>query len=138
MARGKSTATPKSDARLYLNKAQQFLRESAVALEAQRYDACLLNAIHAAISASDAATVALAGRRSTSPDHQRAAEMLEEVAGAAPDIRTRVRQLRALLSIKNAAEYESRPARAGDARDAWERASRLVEWAAEIVGDARL
>ena len=64
-----------------------------------RHDACLLNAIHAAISAADAVTVVLAGRRSADPDHQRAADLLEEMGASTPASKERVRQLRALLSL---------------------------------------
>lgn len=51
MARGKTTATRRSEARLYLGKAEQFLEQARLALDAERFDAALLNAIHAAISA---------------------------------------------------------------------------------------
>jgi hypothetical protein len=41
-------------------------------------------AIHAAISGTEAAAIALAGVRSTDPDHQRAGDLLDEVAAADP------------------------------------------------------
>ncbi len=138
MARGKTAAVRRGEARLYLGKADQFLEQARVALDARRYDAALLNAIHAAISGTDAVTVALAGRRSTDPDHQRSVDLLEESATSAPEIRERSRQVRALLAQKNTVEYESRPASARDARGGVERASRLVEWAREMLVTARL
>src|SRR6266550_577190 len=84
MARGKTAAVRRGEARLYLGKADQFLEQARVALDARRYDAALLNAVHAAISGTDAVTVALAGRRSTDPDHQRSVDLLEESATSAP------------------------------------------------------
>jgi HEPN domain-containing protein len=137
MARGKTAMTARGEARLYLRKSDQFMEEAGAALAAQRYDACMLTAIHAAISGTDAVTVALAGRRSADPDHQRASDLLEEVAGEAPAIRERVRQLRALLARKNLVEYESRPATAAEAAEAVERAGRLVGWAREVVDRAQ-
>lgn len=98
----------------------------------------MLNAVHAAISAADAVTAALAGRRSADPDHARAADLLEEVAARSGEIKARVRQLRALLAKKNAIEYESRRASAKEATQAVERAERLVAWAVGIVRDAKL
>jgi hypothetical protein len=98
----------------------------------------LLNAIHAAISALDAVTAALAGLRSADPDHQRAVDLLEEVASGSEEITTRVRQTRQLLARKNMVEYESRRATAKEARDAVERASRIVDWAAVTVRRARV
>lgn|ERR1700694_2148172 len=137
MAKGKTAQVRRGQARLYLEKAVQFLEQARSGLEANRYDAVLLDAIHAAISGTDTVTVALGGVRSTDPDHQRAVDLLEEVA-AAPEIRERARQLRVLLARKNAVEYESRKASAKDARDGVERAGRIVEWAKDILLKARL
>lgn len=138
MARGKTAEVRRGEARLYLAKAEQFLQEARAAVAADRHDAALLNAIHAAISGTDAVTVALIGRRSTDPDHQRTVDLLEEAAAAAPEVRERARQVRALLARKNAVEYESRPASARDARDGVERAGRIVDWARETIVKARL
>jgi HEPN domain-containing protein len=138
MAGGKTAEVRRGEARLYLGKADQFLEQARFAVKAERYDAALLNAIHAAISGTDAVTVALVGRRSTDPDHQRSVDLLEEATGSAPEIRERSRQVRTLLGRKNAVEYESRPASARDARDGVERAGRVVEWAREMVAKARL
>ncbi len=104
MAAGKTTAVSRSQARLYLSKAEQFIEQARVAFDAGRYDAAQLDAIHAAISGADAVTVALVGRRSTDPDHQRAADLLEEAAASSPEVRERSRQLRARLARKNAVE----------------------------------
>jgi HEPN domain-containing protein len=138
MARGKTTQVRRGEARLYLDKAIQFMEQARSGLDAGRNDAALLDAIHAAISGTDAATIALAGVRSTDPDHQRAADLLAEVAGSAPESRERARQLRTLLARKNRVEYESRKASAKDARDGVERASRIVDWATEVLAKARL
>jgi len=138
VAKGKTAETRRAEAHLYLGKATQFVEEAALAVEAGRYDAALLNAIHAGISSADAVTVALLGLRSTDPDHQRAADLLEEAAGGGPTIRKRSRQLRALLGRKNVVEYESRPATVREARDGVARASRLVDWARDVIDKARV
>jgi HEPN domain-containing protein len=138
MARGKTTQVRRGEAGLYLDKAIQFIEQARSGLDADRNDAALLDAIHAGISGTDAATIALAGVRSTDPDHQRAADLLEEVAGSAPESRERARQLRTLLARKNTVEYESRKASVKDARDGVERASRIVDWAKEVLAKARL
>ena len=138
MAAGKTTAVSRIEARLYLSKAEQFIEQARVAVDAERYDAAQLDAIHAAISGADAVTVALVGRRSTDPDHQRAADLLEEAAASSPEVRDRSRQLRVLLARRNRVEYESRRASAKEGRDAVERAGRLVDWARGILDRARL
>lgn len=136
--RAKTVTVPRAEAKFYVAKADQFLEEARSALASARHDAGMLNAIHAAISAADAVVVALSGRRSTDPDHQRAVDLLEEVAGQSESTRTRVKQLRALLAKKNVVEYESRRASSKEAADAVERAHRIVGWAQAIVEHARL
>ena len=103
------------------------------------HDAAMLNAIHAGISATDAATIALVGIRSADPDHARAADLLEEVATTGPgDARKGARQLRQLLARKSAVEYQSRRAAAGEAADAIKRAMRLIDWARGVVNAAKV
>jgi len=131
--KAKRAAIDRAQAASYLGKAEEFLRSAERAAAASDHDAAMLNAIHAAISATDAVTVSLAGVRSTDPDHQRAADLLTEVAGASRQVEAQARQLRELLSRKNAVEYESRRARASESVDALKRASRLVAWARGVV-----
>jgi len=134
----KSVTMRRGDAALYLAKATQLAEEAQLALGGSRYDAAILNSIHAGISAADGVTVALAGRRSTDPDHQRAADLLEEVGRGSESISDRVKQLRGLLAKKNQVEYESRRTTAKEAADAVARAERMVQWAHEVVQRARL
>lgn len=134
----KTVTTSRGEALLYLAKGEQFLEEAQLALKSSRHDAAMLNSIHAAISATDAVTIALSGRRSADPDHQRAVDLLEEVGGRSESITARVKQLRALLAKKNQVEYESRRGKASEATDAVARALRVVEWAGETVRRARL
>lgn len=136
--RRKTVETPRSEARLYLAKAQQSSAEASAAIKGSRNDAAMLNAVHAAISATDAVCIALSGRRSADPDHRRAADLLQEIGGRSKGIAGHARQLRMLLAKKNAIEYESRQAGAKEAREAVKRAERLVDWANHTVEAARL
>lgn len=138
MARRKTASVSRGEAGTYMAKAQEFLAEARAAQDGGRQDAAMLNAIHAAISASDAVTTALSGLRSADPDHQRVVDLLEDVSGRSDEIKTRVRQIRQLLAKKNVVEYESRGATAKEAIEALERASRIVGWADETVRRARL
>ncbi|MGI8773459.1 MAG: HEPN domain-containing protein [Actinomycetota bacterium] len=137
-ARRKTVETPRAEARLYLAKAKQFSAEANAAMEGARNDAAMLNAVHAAISAADAVCVALARRRSADPDHQRAADLLQEIGGRSRVLTANVKQLRMLLAKKNMVEYESRRASVKEASEAVKRADRLVDWATETVEDAHL
>src|SRR5438132_1522281 len=75
----KVSRVERTEARPYLAKAQQFVAEARSGLQSGRADAALLCAIHAAISAADAVTVALAGQRSADPNHLAAADLLRSV-----------------------------------------------------------
>lgn len=123
----------RSEAKLYLAKSQEFLDEARAALAQSRFDAAILNAVHAAISAADAATAASAGVRSADPDHRRAADLLEEVAHRSSRPGAHIGQLRKLLSKKNLVEYFSRRATAGEAKEEVIRAERFVNWAKGFV-----
>lgn len=136
--RPKTVSVSRAEARLYLAKAAQLAVEARTALEGSRNDAAMLNAIHAAIGAADAVTAALSGLRCADADHQRAVDLLEEVASGSEEIGARARQIRRLLARKNVVEYESRRATAREARDAVERSTGIVEWAAVTVGRARV
>jgi len=138
VARSKRVDVPRSQARSYLEKAKQFLNAAKDAVGGSRHDAAMLAAIHAAISAADAVTVALAGQRSADPDHSRAVDLLDEVGAGATEVTSHARQLRQLLATKNVVEYESRRATARNAADAVRRADRLVAWASSVVDAARL
>ncbi len=134
----KTVSVQRREARLFVAKSQQFLEEANSAAAAGRYDAAMLNAIHAAISANDAVTVALSGRRSADPDHARAADLLEEVAIDGGDLVAKARQFRSILGEKNAVEYESRATSATEAKRTLDRATRFVKWAADVVRTAKL
>jgi HEPN domain-containing protein len=132
----KTHEVPKTKARSYLGKARQFLEVSTTSLGSERYDAALLLAIHAGLSACDAVTVALRGVRSIEPDHLRAADLLEAAAREAEDVQQHASQLRGLLKVKNLVEYEDRRVSAREAETGSKRAERLVNWAASVVDRA--
>jgi hypothetical protein len=138
MRRIKTVSAGRAEAAHHVAKASQFLEVARLAVDDQLYDAGMLNAIHAGISAADAVTVALAGERSADPDHLRAVTLLEQVAGTSDPVRMRARQLRMLIEMKNAVEYESRRASAVEASQAAERAERIVTWARDAVENGRL
>ena len=137
MPRAKRVNVERRQARAFLAKADEFVAAARSSLEAGRRDAAILDAIHAAISATDAVTCAFAGTRSTDPDHARAADLLEEIDPMG-DVASHARQLRQLLAKKNAVEYESRRATSKEAADAVKRAERFVEWAQDLVAAAKL
>ena len=138
MPKAKRVETARRESRSYIGKAEQFLEAARAASVAGQHDAAMLAAIHAAISATDAVTIALAAVRSSDPNHLLAADLLDEVGGHQGEVATHAKHLRQLLGKKHSVEYGSGRATAKEADDALKRADRLVAWARSVVEAARL
>lgn len=129
----RTNAVARSESRKYLFKAQEFLDAARMAVRDARWNAAGLAAVHAGISAADAATVASSGARSASKDHNAAVDLMRTTvpeAGASQE-----RQLAGLLAVKNSVEYEQRLVAEPEARSMVEQAGRLVQWAAGVVSE---
>lgn len=136
MAKIEVVEVPRREAPKFLAKAFEFFEQAETALKARAYDAAMLGAIHSAVSSADAVCVALSGRRAADPDHQRAADLLREVAGQSAN--SSLNQFRSLLAKKTLVEYESVRATSKDAGDAVKRAKGFVDWAGSLVKKARV
>jgi len=131
MPERKTRRVARRDAGAYVSKAQQFLRTMEKALEAGDWGAVGLNAVHSVISAADAVTAFRAGLRSAEQDHKMLADMLEDIVGEG--VSKSLRHLRAVLSKRNAIEYEQRRLTPKEATDVAEHARRFVSWAREML-----
>jgi hypothetical protein len=106
---GRSQRCSEADARRRLQHSKQFLEVAELAAEDQRDDGSLeygnaaaTLAVLAGIAATDAACCKALGRRSRADDHDRAAMLVTEVAGDGP---AAAKDLRALIALKNNAQY---------------------------------
>jgi len=135
---GRTTVVPRREARTLLAKSGEFLAAARDQRASGANDASLLASVHAAIMANDAICVGLLGLRSSDADHARAVDLLEAAAHLEDGVTARTRQLRSLLDQKSAVAYEARRATAAEARDGLERATRFVEWAAQVLSRAQL
>jgi HEPN domain-containing protein len=131
--RARRTRADPSSAHRYLHKAKQFADEAHDAAGHRRWDAAVVCAVHAGISAADAFTAALAGVRSTDPDHLRVVDLLREVGRGARGVDAKAQQLSAVLGLKNRIEYEDKLAKETDATTAIDRADRIVAWSLDQV-----
>jgi hypothetical protein len=132
MRRSDTTRTvSRQDAHRYFAKAKEFSASASSDLDAARWNAAGLNAIHAGISATDAAIVAASGLRSAAKDHGATVELLAKSVPAAGA--TQIRQLTGLLGMKNTVEYEQRLLTEAEARSLAEQSTRLVRWAGSAV-----
>lgn len=137
MVRGSEVRdVPRGDSRKALAKAEEFVATASGAMEASRWDAAGLAAVHAGISAADAALIAAAGIRSISSDHGAAVKMLEDRVTEFGGVQRR--QLTGLVYMKNTVEYEQRLLTATEAKRLVDQAQRLVVWATGIVASRGL
>lgn len=122
---------PRADARKALTFAQELITSSEKAMSVGHWRAAGLNAVHAGISAADAALAAAAGVRSASQDHATVADLLAE---RVPEFKmAQRRQIAGLLKEKNSIAYEQRVVAESEARVMLDQASRFVEWASGVV-----
>ena len=96
-----------SSANNYFQKATEFYDMMEMSFQQRKWNATGFNAIHAAISASDALLALYGSIRNVSKDHKEAAKLLNKTV-AHRDTKAASEQLRKILGLKNMVEYEQR------------------------------
>ena len=117
----------------YLKKAAEFFESMRHAIEAGRWNAAGLNAVHCAISACDAILVYYTEERSASPDHETAAHLVSSLPKV-PDAKQKAETLRRILQEKHVIEYEDRSVTSREAAELAKLTERFFRWAQEVVG----
>ena len=125
---------PRGEARLAKAKADEFAKTSASEVIAGRWSSAGLAAIHAGISAADAALISVAGVRGVAQDHHAIVTVLESRVPAFGTAQRR--HLAGLLKMKNTVEYERRGLTETEARQLVDHARRFVDWADGVVDDS--
>ena len=115
----------------YLKKADEHHMAMEASYEQGLWNACVVNAIHCAISSTDALTVFYLGFRHAGDRHHDVLQLLRKLDIDKKELRSKSQQLSALLSIKNAAEYEERLMDDKDAENARKASDRLFSWVKE-------
>lgn len=118
----------------YLKKAKEDLDTARECLDAERWNAATINAVHCGISACDALTVFMIGVRHAGERHEDAVSLLQTLNLPKDTLASKGRQLSRLLEIKNAAEYEERLITQKEATEAARDAERFLEWVEQILG----
>lgn len=116
----------------YMRKAGEFYRSMEHAYGAGDWNACVVNAIHCAISSADAVTVFYLGFRHAGEKHLAVLQLLQEIDSK--EIQSKNRQLSSLLLIKNRAEYEERLMSKSDAENAMKACRRFHKWVKDKLG----
>lgn len=117
----------------YFKKAAEFFESMRQALQAERWNAAGLNAVHCAISACDAVLVYYTEQRSTSPDHETAVYLLGLLTKV-PEAKPKAETLRRILHEKNAIEYEDRAFTQRETAELATLTERFFRWAEGLIG----
>jgi len=112
----------------YLTKSEEFLNTANDALERARYNASVLNAVHAIISAADALLVFVKGFRYAGTRHEEAVELFRSIFPGDREHDKNVSRFGTILSIKNKAEYLEVLLSSKDATDALRDATRFLSY----------
>lgn len=113
----------------YLRKGEEFFQGLKEAVQAGRWNAAGLNAVHCVISASDALTAYYLGQRSISSRHQDAAQLIKRLplSGTAE----KAKQFLDVLNLKNKVEYGFHLTSEKEAVAMAKQAERFYAWAKE-------
>jgi HEPN domain-containing protein len=128
-----ATAEQRNHGRNFLKKAQEYLASAESNLAAKRYTPAAGDAIHAGISAKDAAVTVLTGSTSKGKDHATAAKELGQALGKRSAAGAAERALRELLAAKGEVEYGTALVTSAKAEALVRRARTVVQLATAIL-----
>ena len=132
--KSKTRSVSEQQIRAYLEKAVEFMRRSQASYAEEDFNAAGLLAVHAVISANDAVTGQYGQMRSAGEDHQKAADLLREVAPTgAREWQLQANRLHRIVGKKNLVAYEGRHLTSKESSWLVEQAERFVGWAKEVV-----
>lgn len=119
--------------RNYLKKAEEYFQAMQSEFNHQRWNSCVLNAIHCGVSAADALTVFFKGVRHSGERHAEVISLLQTLNIDKTTLNNKIKQLCALLDVKNMIEYEERITTESGALTAMKSAERFLNWTKEIL-----
>lgn len=123
----KTKAIERREYKTYLKKASEFYDMMLQAKKRGKWNAVGLNAVHCAISSSDAMLVFYAGIRSISNDHLAVIDLLSNSIKL-PDVKSKRETLRKILVQKSIIEYEDRDFTQKEALEILKLMERFYSW----------
>ncbi len=123
----KTKAMERGEYSTYLKKATEFYDIMLQAKEMGRWNAVGLNAVHCAISSSDAMLVFYADLRFISDDHLLVIDLLSNSVRL-PEVKSKCETLRKILAKKSIIEYENRDFTQKEALEILKLTERFYTW----------
>lgn len=117
---------------VYLKKAQDFYRAMRRSMDEANWNSAGLEAVHCAISATDALLAHVGGIRSTSQDHSDAVQLLIATVGT-PEAASNSKHFLRIIEMKNLIEYEARNFTQKEAEVIARHTERYFAWARSIL-----
>ena len=112
----------------YLKKAEEFYMAMLYAEKSGYWNAAGLNAVHCAISISDALLVKFSGIRSIDSDHKAVVEIMKQKLNL-KEIDNKLSGLMRILSKKSLIEYDNTVFSKNDAVETMKQSERFYTWA---------
>lgn len=112
----------------HLQKAEEFIATASRAYEDGRYNASVLNSIHAVISAADALVIYVKGLRYAGTKHEEAVEFFSTVFPGDTELKKNVQRFGSIISIKTRAEYTETLQKSEGAENALRDAERFLNY----------
>lgn len=129
----KTKVIERSEYKIYLKKANEFYDIMLQAKEMGKWNAAGLNAVHCAISSSDAMLVFYVGIRSTSENHLSVIDLLSNSVRL-PEVKSKCETLRKILVKKSIIEYENRDFTQKEALEILRLTERFYTWVVSKIG----
>lgn len=120
-------AVERSEYKTFLKKAGEFYNMMIQAKDMAKWNAVGLNAVHCAISSSDAILVFYTGIRFTSDYHLALVDLLS-TSIKLPDVKSKCETLRKILVKKSVIEYEGRDFTQNEALEILKLTERFYSW----------
>ncbi len=131
----KTAVVDKRDAANYLKRSMELRQSMRNNLVLENWNALVIDAVHAVISANDALTVAFTGVRCTSSNHLDAVELLKQ--SLPRELQPDVSRLARVISIKSHIEYGPSLVTKSEAEKIAKDAERFVDWAESALQKVR-
>ncbi|MCX5666703.1 MAG: hypothetical protein NTY34_00085 [Candidatus Omnitrophica bacterium] len=112
----------------YLKKAEEFYMAMLYAEKSEYWNAAGLNAVHCAISISDALLVKFGGIRSIDSDHKAVVDIMKQNLNL-KEIDNKLSGLMRILSKKSLIEYDNTVFSKNDAVETMKQSERFYTWA---------
>lgn len=121
----KTRSVDRFRAKDYLKRTEECKNAMNNSFESSNWNACVINAIHCAVSSADAFCIFKKGLRNASERHQDAIALFMSIDPSSEEIKKNSAHLSRLLDIKTDAEYGERLATNSEAEQAKKHAERL-------------